>query len=42
MAETELSLPAESEGRAGGSLTLGGAAGVKSEFHVPTDYSPTK
>lgn len=33
---------AESEVKAGGSLTLGGAAGVKSEFLVPTDYSASK
>jgi hypothetical protein len=31
-----------SEKKAGGSLTEGGLAGVKSEFLKPTDYSPTK
>ena len=31
-----------SEKKAGGSLTEGGMAGVKSEFLVPTDYSQTK
>ena len=31
-----------SEEKAGGSLTEGGMAGVKSEFLKPTDYSPTK
>jgi hypothetical protein len=31
-----------SEKKAGGSLTEGGMAGVKSEFLKPTDYSPTK
>ncbi len=33
---------AESETKAGGSLTEGGAAGVKSVFLKATDYSPTK
>jgi hypothetical protein len=32
----------ESEKKAGGSLTEGGMAGVKSTFMKPTDYSPTK
>jgi hypothetical protein len=32
----------ESEKKAGGSLTEGGMAGVKSVFLRPTDYSPTK
>jgi len=32
----------ESEKKAGGSLTEGGMAGVKSTFLKPTDYSPTK
>lgn len=31
-----------SEKKAGGSLTVSGPDGVKSEFMVPTDYSPTK
>ena len=31
-----------SEKKAGGSLTEGGMAGVKSEFLKPTDYSPMK
>lgn len=31
-----------SEKQAGGSLTEGGQAGVKSTYMVPTDYSPTK
>ena len=31
-----------SEKKAGGSLTQGGMAGVKSIFLVPTDYSPTR
>ncbi len=33
---------AASEQKAGGSLTEGGMAGVKSVFMKPTDYSPTK
>ena len=33
---------AESEKKAGGSLTEGGMAGVKSTYMKPTDYSPTK
>ncbi len=32
----------ESEKKAGGSLTEGGMAGVKSTYMRPTDYSPTK
>jgi hypothetical protein len=32
----------ESEKKAGGSLTEGGMAGVKSTYMKPTDYSPTK